>query len=191
MCPRPLVKEGDSSPDVLDAKLRLNLCGANPTLFPVEDFDASTTSATKAFQTQNNLTADGTVGPDTWNLLDKADGGRLDSAADVEQALSTRSQARSQLQQGNFAAAKTMLEPLYERPGLPPEARQPITADLAWAEHGLNNFDRARDLYVQFMLSPIVTALSHRDALQRLREVALGQPPGALESETTGTNLSS
>jgi hypothetical protein len=189
MCPRPLIQQGDTSQDVLDAKLRLNLCGADPQLQPTEDFDAAMTTATREFQSANNLLVDGKVGTNSWTLLDAADGGRLDTAAVVEQAFATRDQARLLLDQGDFSGAKTMLEPLYEQPGLPPEARQPIIAGLAWAEHGLGNFDRARDLYVQFLLSPVVPVMSCRDGLQRLREVTQGQPPGPLESAVTRANL--
>ena len=122
-------------------------------------------------------------------MLDAADGGRLATAADVLQAFATRSQARTLLDQGDFGQAKALLEPLYQTAGLPREVRQPIVADLAWAGHRLAEFDAARELYVEFLLSPLVSTSSRRDALQRLREVRMGLAPGPIESSVTQDNL--
>lgn len=181
----------------MDAILRLNLGGANPQVFPSDSYDAKAASATKSFQASHHLKkVDGKIGPETWRLLDQLDGGRLDSAADLDSMKKVRIEARALLDDGDFAGAKAILEPVYARPGLPPERRWNITIDLGWAEHGLGNFDRATHLYQEVLfvqlLSPAPAKLFVnvvRDILQRLREVVLKQTPGPLVSEVNKTNL--
>lgn len=183
--PRPLIQLGDSGPDVLEAKLRLNLAGASPQLYPSEDFDKPTEDATKAFQAAHGLAADGDIGADTWTLLDTLGGQRLLSALDVAGVLRTRDAARDLLKAGDFTTAKATLDVEYAKPQLPPEVRSTIAAGLSWAEHGLGNWDRARDLLLE--AHAIVSwfpgqELVHRDFVHRLREITLRQPPGPLPS---------
>jgi peptidoglycan hydrolase-like protein with peptidoglycan-binding domain len=189
---RPLIQEGSTGPDVIEAILRLNLAGADPQVPPTEPFDARGTEAAKSFQTSHGLFPDGQIGQDTWPLLDQLDGGRLATAADVDAVVVARDQARALIAAGDFANAKTLLEPIYANPSIPPEVRSPITANLGAAEHGLGNFDRARALYSEQLMTLLLfggLALAVRDTLQRLREVTLGQPPGDLPSAVNKQNL--
>lgn len=182
---RPLIKLGSSGPDVLEAKLRLNLAGASPQLFPTEDFDDATKTAAEEFQASHGLQADGKIGSDTWTLLDQLDGGRLLTALDLAGVQATRESARLLLRAGDFATAKSLLDAEYPKPGLPPEIRSGVAAGLAWAEHGLGNFDRARELLYEaaLIVSMFPQELVMRDFVQRLREIGLRQPPGPLPSE--------
>ncbi len=188
---RSLVMEGSTGPDVLDAYLRLNLAGANPQVAPADPFDAHGVAAAKQFQAAHGLAADGKIGDDTWALLDQLDGGRLVSAARVGALYSARQQARDLLAAGDFASVKALLDPIYAEPGVPPEVLATVTANLGWAEHGLGNFDRARDLYSEQLglLLLFGQPLLARDTLQRIHETMLGQPPGPLPSVVNRENL--
>lgn len=192
MAPRTLVKEGSTGPDVIDAILRLNLAGADPQVPPSEPFDADGTVAAKWFQANHGLFPDGQIGDDTWPLLDQLDGGRLVAAAEVDAVRAAREQAKALNAAGDYGAAKALLDPIYANPGVPPEIRSFIAANLGWAEHGLGNFDQARALYSEQLATVVLyggVPLAARDTLERLRELNLGQPPGALPSEINKTNL--
>jgi hypothetical protein len=182
---RPLIQFGSTGPDVLEAKLRLNLAGASPQLAPSEDFDAATQAATIEFQIANGLDGDGKIGDDTWGKLDQLDGGRLLTALEIAGVQASRESARLLLRGGDFATAKTLLDIEYAKPGLTPELRTGVAAGLAWAEHGLGNFARARDLLLEasIVVSMFGESLVLRDFLQRLREINLELPPGPLPSE--------
>ena len=67
----PTLSEGDSGAAVETLQTRLNVWGANPALAVDRDFGPATLAAVKAFQTQQNLTVDGVVGPQTWAALNK------------------------------------------------------------------------------------------------------------------------
>ena len=190
--PRPLVKLNSTGPDVMDAILRLNLSGANPQLLPLEAFDASAQSATKVFQANHGLVADGDIGTDTWTLLDQLDGGRLVAAGNTAAVQIARDLARAALLAGDFAGAKTILDPVYAQDDLPPETRAPIVANLGWAEHGLGNAEAARALYLEYLAILRLfggVPLAERDAISRLRDLNLGRGPGVLPSDTNKINL--
>jgi|JI10StandDraft_1071094.scaffolds.fasta_scaffold43023_4 hypothetical protein len=184
---RPLIQLGSIGPDVLEAKLRLNLAGAAPQLEPSDEFDVATQTAAEAFQASHGLQVDGQIGTDTWLLLDQLDGGRLLTALDLAGVNTTRESARLLLHGGDFATAKALLDIEYAKPGLPPELRSGVAAGLGWAEHGLGNFDRARDLLVEASIIaamfPTGGVVPLRDLVHRLREINLGQAPGQLPSE--------
>lgn len=189
---RPLVKLGVSGPDVVDAILRLNLAGADPQVVPHETFDADGAAAAKAFQAAHGLVDDGEIGQNTWPLLDQLDGGRLVPATDIPAILAARDQARALLEFGDFGGARSLLEPIYARGGVPPEVLSPIVANLGWAEHGLGNFGRAGALYGEQLATLQLMGghpLAARDTLQRLHEVNLGLPPGPLPSVVNRQNL--
>ncbi|MGA8117704.1 MAG: GH25 family lysozyme [Actinocatenispora sp.] len=61
------VQAGSTGDAVTAAQAELNAHGAGLTVNG--QFDAATTAATTAFQTARHLTADGIVGPDTWQAL--------------------------------------------------------------------------------------------------------------------------
>lgn len=189
---RPLVQLNSTGPDVMDAILRLNLSGADPQVLPSETFDASAKAATEVFQANHGLAVDGQIGPNTWDLLDQLDGGRLVPAASIAAVTAARDAARAALGAGQFAAAKALLDPVYAQDDLPPEIRASIVANLGWAEHGLGNLDLARGLYLEHLailhlLGGIPRAA--RDTISRLRDVNLGQGPSVLPSDTNKINL--
>jgi hypothetical protein len=182
--PRPLIQLGSTGDDVVELKHRLNLSGAHPQLMPHDSFDDDTDGAVRTFQANHGLTVDGDVGDDTWPLLDQLDGGRLLTALDVAGVQRTRDAARELLRAGDFATAKSQLDVEYAKPGLPPEERSSVAALLSWAEHGLSNWERARDLLVEaaLIVELLPTPLVTRDIIHRLREINLRQPPGPLPS---------
>jgi len=63
----PTLVEGDTGPAVQTLQTRLNVWGAKLTVDA--DFGAATLAAVKAFQTEEKLTVDGVVGPQTWAAL--------------------------------------------------------------------------------------------------------------------------
>jgi GH25 family lysozyme M1 (1,4-beta-N-acetylmuramidase) len=65
----PTLVEGDTGPAVQTLQTRLNVWGA--TLTVDGDFGALTLAAVKAFQTEQKLTVDGIVGPQTWAALNQ------------------------------------------------------------------------------------------------------------------------
>jgi hypothetical protein len=189
---RPLIKLGSSGSDVLDAQLRLNLAGCSPQLRPGEEFGEEMKLAVEWFQRERGLGVDGQVGENTWRALDTLDGGRLLSALDLAGVERTRDSAREFLSAGDYVTAKALLEVEYAKSGLPPESRSTIAAGLAWAEHGLGNWDRARDLLLEAdaIVSWFPSAmLTRRDFMHRLREIGLRQPPGPLPSHQNAENL--
>jgi peptidoglycan hydrolase-like protein with peptidoglycan-binding domain/GH25 family lysozyme M1 (1,4-beta-N-acetylmuramidase) len=68
----PTLSEGDTGPAVQTLQTRLNVWGANLTVD--SNFGPATLAAVKAFQTQQNLTADGIVGAQTWAALNQDPG---------------------------------------------------------------------------------------------------------------------
>jgi peptidoglycan hydrolase-like protein with peptidoglycan-binding domain len=68
----PTLVEGDTGPAVIMLQTRLNVWGANLTVDG--DFGALTLAAVKAFQTEQKLTVDGVVGPQTWAALNQNPG---------------------------------------------------------------------------------------------------------------------
>jgi len=68
----PTLVEGDTGPAVKTLQTRLNVWGANLTVDG--DFGALTLAAVKAFQTEQKLTVDGIVGPQTWAALNQNPG---------------------------------------------------------------------------------------------------------------------
>jgi hypothetical protein len=181
---RPLIKRGAEGDDVLDAQLRLNLSGADPQLPASASFDQAMEEATKAFQRAHGLQDDGQIGNNTWALLDQLDGGRLMAAAGIAGINATHESARLLLDGGDFATAKSLLDAAYAEAGLPPELRSRIAAGLSWAEHGLGNWERARDLLVEASLVAglFSAVLTQRDFIHRMREITLRQPPGPIPS---------
>jgi hypothetical protein len=189
---RPLVKLNSTGPDVMDAILRLNLSGADPQVMPSETFDAAAKAATEVFQANHNLVVDGQIGTNTWAQLDQLDGGRLIPAAGIAAVVAARDAARAALGAGQFAAAKALLDPVYDQDDLPPELRPSIVANLAWAEHGLGDTDRARGLYLENLAILHLLGgapLTARDMISRLRDLNRGQGPGVPPSETNKINL--
>jgi len=189
---RPLVQLNSTGPDVMDAILRLNLSGADPQVLPSETCDASAKAATEVFQANHGLAVDGQIGPNTWDLLDQLDGGRLVPAASIAAVTAARDAARAAFGAGQFAAAKTLLDPVYAQNDLPPEIRASIVANLGWAEHGLGSLDLARGLYLEHLailhlLGGIPPAA--RDTISRLRDLNLGQGPSVPPSDTNKINL--
>jgi peptidoglycan hydrolase-like protein with peptidoglycan-binding domain len=71
----PTLTEGDTGQAVKTLQTRLNVWGA--TLTVDGDFGAATLAAVKAFQTQQKLTVDGIVGPQTWSALNQNPGGAV------------------------------------------------------------------------------------------------------------------
>ncbi|MBD3883590.1 peptidoglycan-binding protein [Phormidium tenue FACHB-886] len=65
--PDPLLKQGDSGPVVRRLQGMLNATGAN--LVVDSQFGPATRAAVIKFQQQHGLTADGTVGDQTWAKL--------------------------------------------------------------------------------------------------------------------------
>ena len=63
------LREGDSNINVRRLKIMLKLLYYSPGSVSTNTFDASTTAAVKAFQTDNGLTADGIVGSATYKKL--------------------------------------------------------------------------------------------------------------------------
>jgi peptidoglycan hydrolase-like protein with peptidoglycan-binding domain len=70
--PDPTLVEGDTGPAVQTLQTRLNVWGAN--LAVDGDFGPLTLAAVKAFQTEQKLTVDGIVGPQTWAALNQNPG---------------------------------------------------------------------------------------------------------------------
>ncbi len=68
----PTLVEGDTGAAVQKLQTRLNVWGA--TLTVDSDFGPATLAAVKAFQTEQKLTVDGIVGPQTWAALDESPG---------------------------------------------------------------------------------------------------------------------
>lgn len=69
---RPVLRQGDSGPDVLYLQTLLSSVGD-----PIDAdgaFGPKTAAAVKAFQKAHGLTADGVVGPKTWTALESATG---------------------------------------------------------------------------------------------------------------------
>ena len=69
---RPILRQGDSGPDVLYLQTLLSSVGD-----PIDAdgaFGPKTAAAVKAFQKAHGLTADGVVGPKTWDALEAATG---------------------------------------------------------------------------------------------------------------------
>jgi peptidoglycan hydrolase-like protein with peptidoglycan-binding domain len=71
----PTLTEGDTGQAVKTLQTRLNVWGA--TLTVDGDFGAATLAAVKAFQTQQKLTVDGIVGPQSWSALNQNPGGAV------------------------------------------------------------------------------------------------------------------
>lgn len=69
---RPIIKQGDSGPYVLELKQILNRLGYLSGV-PDDYFGSTTGAAVRAFQRDNNLAADGIVGPQIWTALQRAD----------------------------------------------------------------------------------------------------------------------
>lgn len=188
---RPLIRFNDTGADVLEAKLRLNLAGAWPQLAPDDVFDETMKAAAQAFQPAHGLAVDGDIGDNTWAALDLLDGGRLISAPDLARVEANREGARMLLNQGDFTTTKVLLDLDYPKPGLPPESRSGIAAGLSWAEQGIGNFERARDLLLEAMVvvSMFDSPLVRRDFAHRFREINLRQPLGPLPSKVNADNL--
>jgi peptidoglycan hydrolase-like protein with peptidoglycan-binding domain len=68
----PTLVEGDTGPAVVTLQTRLNVWGAKLTVDG--DFGSLTLAAVKAFQTEQKLTVDGIVGPQTWAALNQNPG---------------------------------------------------------------------------------------------------------------------
>ncbi|MFF2653672.1 C40 family peptidase [Streptomyces sp. NPDC058045] len=73
------IRKGSSGSSVREAQCRLNAKGAK--LAVDGQFGSATETAVKAFQKSAGLTADGVVGPKTWNKLAPASGGSRDAKA--------------------------------------------------------------------------------------------------------------
>jgi hypothetical protein len=189
---RPLVKLNSVGPDVLDAILRLNLAGADPQVEVSQPFSAAAKVAAEAFQAGHGLQVDGDIGDNTWTLLDQLDGGRLITAADVDAIFAQQLPARALLEAGEFDAAAAILDPMYANPGVPPEVRASVVAQLGWVAHGRGEFERARALYFEQLAIIRMLGgqpLAERDTIQRLREITLGEPPGPPVSFVNRQNL--
>jgi hypothetical protein len=189
---RPLVKLNSVGPDVTDAILRLNLAGADPQIEVSDTFGAEAKTAAERFQASHGLQVDGDVGDNTWTLLDQLDGGRLITAADADAIFAARLTARPLLETGQFAAAAAILDPFYANPGVPPEVRASVVAQLAWAAHGNGDVDRARALYLEHLAIIQLRGghpVAERDTIERLRELTLGQPPSLPVSFVNRQNL--
>jgi murein L,D-transpeptidase YcbB/YkuD len=65
---RPVLKRGDSGPDVVTLQQKLAAAGFNPGTAD-GNFGAATQTAVMNFQRSKNLPADGVVGPSTWAAL--------------------------------------------------------------------------------------------------------------------------
>jgi hypothetical protein len=63
----PVLRVGDTGEDVKILQMKLNKVGAN--LLVDGQFGPRTEQAVRTFQTVKNITSDGIVGPETWNLL--------------------------------------------------------------------------------------------------------------------------
>lgn len=68
----PTLRKGDSGPDVV--YLQTLLCSVGDPITVDGKFGSETENAVKDFQKQYGLTADGVVGPVTWDALEKATG---------------------------------------------------------------------------------------------------------------------
>ena len=77
----PTLRKGDSGPDVV--YLQTLLCSVGDPIAVDGKFGSGTEKAVKAFQTQYGLTADGVVGPVTWDALEKATGHHGDEDTNV------------------------------------------------------------------------------------------------------------
>ena len=67
--PGIVLRRGMNGPSIAQVQERLNELGANPRLATDGNFGPLTEAAVIAFQRANGLTADGVVGPNTWNAL--------------------------------------------------------------------------------------------------------------------------
>jgi peptidoglycan hydrolase-like protein with peptidoglycan-binding domain len=63
------LRRGDCGPGVVELQKALNKNGVRPMLTEDGVFDADTSQALKAYQTQNKLSIDGIAGPQTWGAL--------------------------------------------------------------------------------------------------------------------------
>ncbi|MDR2649747.1 MAG: peptidoglycan-binding protein [Clostridiales bacterium] len=71
--PTSVIRQGNTGSDVAQLQFLLNYIGqyypSVPSVIENSSFDSQTVNAVKAFQSYFGLTADGVVGPATWNML--------------------------------------------------------------------------------------------------------------------------
>jgi peptidoglycan hydrolase-like protein with peptidoglycan-binding domain len=181
--PHRRLRNGDRGEDVYLARLKLNAAGADPPLEMGFSFDASMQNAVRRFQTERELQVDGEIGRQTWAALDTLTAGRTPGSEAEFAELSARiTEANERFDRGDLKGAGKLYDQLYSDPRVSPDIRTNVTFRRAHIAQAKGDFDGALSLYMEYLQLPHLDNADRRDAIERIRQSRLKQPPGPLDS---------
>lgn len=178
------IRLGDTGDDVLLARAKLYAAIGKPTNAHLGVFDETVQDAVEQFQRQKNLLVDGIVGRQTWAALDAVAGDRApDDEVAVAELREQKIAADKLMKSGDVTGANLAYLTLYNRRDIPPIMRFGITFNLGECAQADGRFDEAISRYGEYLDLPGLGTDERANALQRLRECRLKQPPGTTEME--------
>ena len=182
--PHRLLKLGVRGTDVYLARIKLNAAGADPSLDTGFTYDTEMQDAVRKFQTERKLQVDGQIGQQTWAALDTLTAGRTPgNEAEFDELIARVTEAHERFDRGDLKGAAPIYDALYADPRVTVDVRSLVTFRRGHIAQANGRFATAISLYTEYLAFPRLTAIDRRDALQRIREARLEQPPGPLESD--------
>jgi peptidoglycan hydrolase-like protein with peptidoglycan-binding domain len=182
--PHRLLKLGAKGEDVYLARLKLNAAGADPPLDMDFTFDGKLQSAVRKFQSERKLQVDGEIGQQTWAALDTLTTGRTPgSEAEFAELGARVTDANEKFDKGDLKGAGKLYDELYADRRVSQDIRSIITFRRAHIAQANGAFDTAISLYIEYLALPRLDVSNRRDAIERIRQARLKQPPGPLDSE--------